>query len=569
MSVGFRSYLEGNTFLILILFLAFLLRVSAIETVPPSLNWDEISHGYNAYSILKTAKDQWGQVLPLINFRAYGDYPLPLNLYLTIPSIFIFGLSEFSIRLPHVIFGILTALASYYLALGLSKNKKLSLLVSFLIAIEPWTFFTSRIVLQQNLSVLLLTASTALFVNRGRNKNYILLSLFFLFLTLFSYHSTRIFSPLFLAGSLVIFRNELVLLYKKIDNTKKVFFLAIPLFLVISFAILMEPNARARSQWLFIINQASINKIVEARQNSNLPPYISRLVYNRPTYFIAQFSKNYFEYLSPKFLFFKGGTQFQYSLPNWGLSYIVNLPFFYLGLLLLMHRAFRGVKNYQLILLWLVLSPIAGSITSEHYAVTRASLMIPLPELLSGIGLFSLISYLGKRLGQLQFVVLSLYTVFLLIFAYKYYIDYFGNYSNKYSEAWQHGYKEVVDYLKNNYDKYDKIIITKKYGEPHEFVLFYWPWDPQKYLDDKSKISFYQSGWWWVDRFDKLYFVNDWQVVGSNPNEFNLESKGNVDCKNVLCLLVTGPGNAPKDWRKLETINFLNQGVAFEIYDNK
>jgi len=30
------------------------------------LNWDEVSHGYNAYSILKTGKDEWGKTFPLI-----------------------------------------------------------------------------------------------------------------------------------------------------------------------------------------------------------------------------------------------------------------------------------------------------------------------------------------------------------------------------------------------------------------------------------------------------------------------------------------------------------------------
>ena len=78
--------------------------------------------------------------------------------------------------------------------------------------------------------------------------------------------------------------------------------------------------------------------------------------------------------------------------------------------------------------------------------------------------------------------------------------------------------------IKENYDKYDKIIITKKHGEPHEFLLFFWPWDSQKYQDDPNLIRFEQSNWFWVDRFDKFYFVNDWEIP-KEEGVFVLESE--------------------------------------------
>ena len=95
--------MEGKTYpiLFLIVVLAFVLRFVQLDSLPPSLNWDEVSHGYNAYSILKTGKDEWGKFLPII-FRAYGDYKLPLYIYITAFSEFIFGLNEFAVRLPSV-----------------------------------------------------------------------------------------------------------------------------------------------------------------------------------------------------------------------------------------------------------------------------------------------------------------------------------------------------------------------------------------------------------------------------------------------------------------------------------
>ena len=84
----FKRYLP----LILITLLGFAVRIYHVTQVPPSLNWDEVSHGYNAYSILNTGKDEWGVAFPLI-FRAFGDYKLPLYIYLTTLPIALFGLS--------------------------------------------------------------------------------------------------------------------------------------------------------------------------------------------------------------------------------------------------------------------------------------------------------------------------------------------------------------------------------------------------------------------------------------------------------------------------------------------
>ena len=39
----------------------------------PPLLWDEAALGYNAYSILKTGRDEYGQYFPLI-FKSFGDY---------------------------------------------------------------------------------------------------------------------------------------------------------------------------------------------------------------------------------------------------------------------------------------------------------------------------------------------------------------------------------------------------------------------------------------------------------------------------------------------------------------
>ncbi len=548
--------------LLIIIILAACLRLIALTWNPASLNWDEVSHGYNAYSILKTGKDEWGQPFPLTNFRAYGDYPLPLNLYITVPFISFLGLNEFSIRLPHAILGILTVIATYFLALGVTKNKKLSLLASFLTAIGPWYLFTSRFVLQSNLAVFLLISAMAAFFNREKKKYLLPLSIFLLGLSLFSYHTTRIFSPMLLILMLVIYRKDIIKVVEKdrIVSILLIFFVVL-FFLPLPF-ILSKPEARARSQQVFLINEAAVNKIVEARQSSNLPPFATKLIFNRPTYFVYEFSKNYFNYFSPNFLFFEGGTQYQFSIPGKGLLYLINLPFFYLGILILLKKAREGKKEYKLIFTWLLIAPIPASITLEKFAVLRSTPILPLPELITAIGFFAILD----RLKKSKLFIWIAYFIILIVSAESYLIAYFDDYRTKYSWAWQYGYKEVVHYAKNHYNDYDKIIVNKKYGEPHEFFLFFWPWDPEEYRNDPNLIRFHQSDWYWVDAFDKFYFVNDWEIP-SKGNTFILESNKEVDCSKESCLLITNPGNYPSGWIKLDTVKFLDETPAFELYE--
>jgi len=81
-------------YLVLILVLAVFLRFYKIGQVPPSLNWDEVAMGYNAYSILKTGQDEWGRKFPLLGFESFGEYKLPVFVYATIPGVWLFGLNE-------------------------------------------------------------------------------------------------------------------------------------------------------------------------------------------------------------------------------------------------------------------------------------------------------------------------------------------------------------------------------------------------------------------------------------------------------------------------------------------
>ena len=120
-----KSFLNKKYHLILIIFVAFFLRFWHLGSNPPSLYVDEVSLGYNAYSILKTAHDEYGNFMPLV-FRSLNTYNPAFSVYTLVPSIAVFGLSEFGVRLPSALAGTLTVLLTYILTDYLFKKRNIA-----------------------------------------------------------------------------------------------------------------------------------------------------------------------------------------------------------------------------------------------------------------------------------------------------------------------------------------------------------------------------------------------------------------------------------------------------------
>lgn len=518
-----------------ILLLALFLRIYNLDKLPPSLNWDEVSLGYNTYSILKTDQDEWGQTLPL-SFRAYGDYKLPAYVYVDVPFVAIFGLNEWGVRLPSALAGVGTVFFIFFILRQLTKNISISLWGAFVVSILPWSVILSRIALEANLSLFFTTGAFYFFLKGVEQKKYLLISSILFGLTIFTYNSSRIVTPL-----LVLFLG--ILFFQKLKNK----FAAVSLFIFLIFFLVALPNAllqdsSARYKWTSIVDQGAINRINELRGSSALPSVLASLRYNKITYAAPEIIKNYISHFDPRFLFITGGSNYQYSVPGQGLFLLILLPFLLLGLWKICKEKF---KWQWMILAWMFIAPIPPAITRDAPHALRALMMIP-----------PLVIIICLGLPFRKWVVWGV-TILLLGNFYLFWQNYTGEYTKNYSWSWQYGYKEVVDYIKQNNNQYEQIFITKKYGEPHESLLFYMKFDPKKYQTEQNLVRYSRSDWYWIDRFDKYIFINDWEV------------KENVKCKikNPQCLLITSPNNYPEGSKLIKTINFLDEKPAFDIVE--
>jgi hypothetical protein len=88
------------------LFLGLFLRLNNIDKIPIHLSNDEISIAYDAYSINKTGKDEYGTPYP-ISFRSQDTYKSPAYSYIL--SLFFNKLpnTDLTARIPSMISGLL------------------------------------------------------------------------------------------------------------------------------------------------------------------------------------------------------------------------------------------------------------------------------------------------------------------------------------------------------------------------------------------------------------------------------------------------------------------------------
>jgi len=125
-----------NLVLVAIMCVALFIRFYKLGENPVGLFRDEASTGYDAYSMMKTGRDQYGTFLPLFS-RSFGDYNESLYRFLVIPSVLCFGLTEFAVRFPAALIGLLKVLIFYFLE-RIWLGGRIALIPAFLLTVSHW-----------------------------------------------------------------------------------------------------------------------------------------------------------------------------------------------------------------------------------------------------------------------------------------------------------------------------------------------------------------------------------------------------------------------------------------------
>ncbi len=512
--------MASKKWLILILVVAALLRFVGLTRSPAALNWDEVSIGYNAYSVLKTGRDEWGEFLPL-SFQAFGENKLPGMIYASIPAIALFGLNDFGVRATPALVGVLTVYLVYLLAKQLLQKESLALIAASLTAISPWAVHFSRVSFEAGLALAFLLA-TLLYLLRARTDPRLLwLSMLFGVLSLYTYNSLRIFLPLLVIAYLT---NGLIKIERKQAKSS---LLVLVVALILCIPIIQElanSEGRVRLGTVAIQSQKSfLDGIAQSRGYTTLPAPLPQLIHNKVTHYLYTFSLNYLKSFSTEFLYLTGSGNTQRSLQGMGMLYLFELPLLIAGIVVLAKQ--KSVVA-RLLIPWLLLAPIPSAITIDAPSSVRLFSLLPALLFIESLGVLSLAEYLYRHrvtsIISVAFVTWSIgYFLYQLHFVAPI----------KYSGSWQYGYKQAVMFAASHYNEAERIYITTKYGEPYIFTLFYTHYDPRTFQSQQVQREVDPTGWVHVKGFDK-YIFSDFA---------GLETPSEIVARNAGRLVIIAP----------------------------
>lgn len=458
--------------LILITLLAAGLRLIALDSFPIHPSVDEVAIGYDAFSLISTGRDHYQAAFPL-TFASIGDYKPPLYIYLTVLPVKIFGLNEFSTRLPAALFGILAIPLVYFLSKELFKNWRFGIYLGFgawkleleditalLLAISPWHLRFSRGPYEATVA-LTFSLTGLLFLLRYLKLHRIslfALSTLHFALSFYSYHSPKIFLPVFLL-LFAVFKSQ----YRRS--------LALLLLLLL---LLLVPASFSRGSSLLVTSDPEIHL--------TLGQFSGNALLARTFLYTTSLAARYLQYFDPNFWVASGLHSTFSQFFDQGAEYLVNLPLLVTGLIWLLRRRPSWLAA------WLLAAPLPAALTLNDYHPIRSFPLVIPGVILTAVGLSYLRSKVGKIIYLLALFSFTLVTIDL----------YFVHLPVQRSHESFYPFRDIALYALSQQDNYDRIIIDPAFGPqapnilgiPDLYLLFYGRIPPEKYWQTKHDEGF-------------------------------------------------------------------------------
>jgi 4-amino-4-deoxy-L-arabinose transferase-like glycosyltransferase len=547
--------------LIFILLLAFAVRFIGLSSLPAGLHWDEQDTGYQAYSLLKTGRDYFGNPLPLF-LHSIADYRTPVFIYANVVPISIFGLTSFSVRISSVIFGVLSVILIYVLARRVIHYQPASWLAALTLALSPWHILYSRQSVECNVMlVMLLTAVCAFYAGLKRPRWLIVSGLLF-GLSVASYSPAKFFAPL-----LMLF---LVFLYRKIIFRQpiKTLILSVLLFSILSVPIIADGiwgNSGLRFHDVSIFTDPTTKSEVDSlRQYHQLssgiprkvglsPRLIDKLAANKFTFLGNRFVSGYLDVYSTQYLFTKGDQEIRHSPSKDGIGQLqlIEIIPFLLGLFALSRRDLLTRRSALVLGFWLLIGPIPSALTRGGGAhAARTFLMLPAFTLLISLG----VSYLAtlKRFLPILYLGALVASSFIIL---NYF---FADYRFESLKPFQWGFDQAVRTAVSQSPSYDRVILDMHSDSAFMAFLFSTQFDP-KTFQSMNPLPVVQ-----------IYPGSEGNIFGNIVTLFpgtriwqNIYTSNDFTGRNLL--IVTADQPLLESFPKLQTINYPDGNPAFYV----
>jgi len=558
--------MKKNRILILILVLAAILRLWKLSSVPVSLFGDELDVGYQAYSILKTGRDYYGNFMP-IHFHSLAEWRTPFYLYSVVPTVAMFGISPLGVRLPAAIFGIGGVWALYLLVLEMTRDRRIALISSFVLAISPWHIQYSRAAFEVSELLFFLILGLYFFLKAMKKGQWFWVSAVFLALTPWIYSTAKFFTPLLLTFLVLVWGKQIFSL------RRKYLVWAIMAFVLIGAPIAYSTvfgGGTERFGYISVFSDPTTeSEVGTARQNDARvrgemgeglsPTLIDRSLHNKFVYWGGHVLKNYLQPFSSDFLFIRGDPNLRHSIEGMGEFYVVDAAVLLVGLILI--YGWKIEKRYKyLILFWIFAGVIPASITRDggNHA-TRLILILP--------PLVLIVSYGISMLSRLWLFV---YGVLLLV-CFVFYQHNFWYHNPWYSERWWHaGFEQSVHSVRELQGMYDTVLISTANEPPWVFFAAWYEYPPREWqlnFPIGNDVELANLGK--VSHIDKFYFGSLGVGLYDMGKVLNSTMLYMASAKEVNVNLIAEPERVPDDLVLLKAIAYPSGEPAFYLFSGR
>lgn len=494
--------------IILIILLGLFLRFIAIDTNPKSMYGDSLTLVYDAYSILKTGKDQTGEFLPLY-FSMGGGRPAGY-IYATVPFVAIFGPTALAARAVSALSGIGISILIYLICLKI-LSKEIGIFAALFAAITPWELSLSRGAFESHFALFLALLGLYFFINAKKVSKWYFASAASFGLSMQTYSIYVLTMPIFV---LVLLYSEGILKSKaKLLKASIIFFLIIILIsLFFSIYVSYSRGSKDRFINIQIFNQPALQndlagKIKTERVYSLLHPELAEKFHNRMLATLSVLTDNYTRNFGLRYLFLQGDGNPRHNPASEGELFWFCLPLLILGIV---HIYKINKKKLLFFTLWIFIAPIASSLVGEPHAI-RASFMLPPLLILAGCGI--------PKSKRLKLILILVFLIQLPFFINRFYFLA----PNLNASFWSYSAKRATQTALEKRGKFDYIILSTSIPDMEFAYPVYARVEPKDVIyQNKHK---YNLGEYSFSKFNNVYLGS---VPSGGVKEFIKKLNGSV-----------------------------------------
>lgn len=541
--------------------IALLLRLPSFGELPRGLNRDEAALAYNAYSLLKTGTDEHQRRWP-VSIESFGDQKLPGYVYTLIPFIAVGGLNPITTRLPSLLASLVVitavgAIAHELLPRRASPRERqlFTLGAMLLIAISPWDNHFARVAYEAHLAMALFLTGLAAWIRAQRPAHsgaWTLLSATCFALTLMTYHSYHVLTPLFV---LALFVSSPVKSMNRSSIFAGIIIGTLTVTLLIFGGVLGSNQVKIAGISPFG-KERLLDRMFVLRQAFPGTTPLEKLWSNQPLEALDTLGRNLTETLASDFLFTTTTDHHVHNLSGIGNLHRFLAPFLVAGILALWEL--RKQRPTRWLVAWTLLALLPASLTISPQHTVRLSPVFPALELIAALGIWFVWKQLASRWRRPYLIAVVLLAVFATS---RWWVEYRVLAPAK-DRSWSHERFQLLGQTLAQYAlQADEVITQSPADSPYIWYLMASHYEPRQL---GATIEYYpkdKEGFLHVKRVGNVFFETiQWD---------DLEARA----KDRKLILIFRPSEVPEEVRQSgnlrwkDTLKDSSQTAVYEVWE--